>query len=75
MRPLVPKKVGYVSLALQKGTIPGGATAYLGGATAYLVGGSTAYLGGATAYLGGATAYLVGGWEDESKNKTNLSQN
>ena len=45
----------------------GGVTAYLGGATAYLV-------GGATAYLGGATAYLVGGWEDEFKNKTNLSQ-
>ena len=53
MRPLVPKKVGYVSLALQKETIPGGATAYLGGATAYLVGGATAYLGGATAYLVG----------------------
>ena len=53
MRPLVPKKVGYVSLALQKGTILGGATAYLGGATAYLVGGATAYLGGATAYLVG----------------------
>ena len=47
------------------------------------------WIGGATAYLGGchclswrlplliwevATAYLVGGWEDESKNKTNLSQ-
>ena len=50
LRPLLPKKVGNVSLALQKGTIPGGATAYLGGATAYLVGGATAYLGGATAY-------------------------
>ena len=59
MRPLVPKKVGYVSLALQKETIPGGATAYLGGATAYL--------GGATAYLGGATAYLVGGWLEKSR--------